>query len=137
MLFDEKTDIDMSSNRKLAFKWLGPYRVKEATPRSGTYNLEDLHGARLRGTFAGNRLKRFHTRGDILDHPNEGERALSMAQSIELEGDSSDGEESVEDDEQDTEVGAEPPRAEDISIRVIIPPVSDLMRAEYREVVLK
>ena len=39
---------------------MGPYRVSEAIPEKGTYVLEELNGAKLNGTVAENRLKRFH-----------------------------------------------------------------------------
>jgi hypothetical protein len=53
---------DMSREQKMHFRWLGPYRVKEAVPLKGTYVLEELNGAKLGGTVAGNRLKKFHPR---------------------------------------------------------------------------
>ena len=46
--------------RKLAFKWLGPYQISNAVKDKGTYMLEELDGLQLAGTFAGNRLKKFH-----------------------------------------------------------------------------
>src|SRR3981189_429019 len=49
----------MSRNRKLSYKWLGPYRVKKAIPEKGTYILEEFDGIELSGTYAGNRLKKF------------------------------------------------------------------------------
>ena len=49
----------MSRNRKLSYKWLGPYRVKKAIPEKGTYILEEFDGIELAGTHAGNRLKKF------------------------------------------------------------------------------
>ena len=56
---------DMSRVQKMRFKWLGPYRIKKAIPVKGTYILEELNGAVLGGTIAGNRLKRFHTRPEV------------------------------------------------------------------------
>ena len=56
---------DMSRVQKMRFKWLGPYRIKEAIPVKGTYILEELNGAVLGGTVAGNRLKRFHARPEV------------------------------------------------------------------------
>jgi hypothetical protein len=49
----------MSRNRKLSYKWLGPYRVQKAIPEKGTYILEEFDGTTLSGTYAGNRLKKF------------------------------------------------------------------------------
>jgi hypothetical protein len=56
---DSIAEIDMSRNRKLSYKWLGPYRVKKAIPEKGTYILEEFDGTELSGTYAGNRLKKF------------------------------------------------------------------------------
>jgi hypothetical protein len=44
------------------FRWLRLYKVKEAVSLKGTYILEELNGAELSGTVAGNRLKRFYPR---------------------------------------------------------------------------
>ena len=49
----------MSQNRKLSYKWLGPYRVRKAIPEKGTYILEEFDGTQLTSTYAGNRLKKF------------------------------------------------------------------------------
>ena len=56
---DSIAEIDMSRNRKLLYKWLGPYRVRKAIPEKGTYILEEFDGTELLGTYAGNRLKKF------------------------------------------------------------------------------
>jgi hypothetical protein len=44
------------------FKWLRPYKVKEAVPLKGTYILKELNSAELNNIIAGNRLKRFYLR---------------------------------------------------------------------------
>ena len=49
----------MSQNRKLSYKWLGPYQVRKAIPEKGTYILEEFDGTQLTSTYAGNRLKKF------------------------------------------------------------------------------
>ena len=49
----------MSRNRKLSYKWLGPYRVRKAIPEKGTYILEEFDGTPLSGTYTRNRLKKF------------------------------------------------------------------------------
>jgi len=59
LLRNEQKRINMSRDMKLVFRWNGPYRVVGSVPEKGTYLLAELDGARLRGTFAGNRLKRF------------------------------------------------------------------------------
>ena len=59
LLHDAKQEIDMSSAFKLAYRWLGPYRVTYADAVKGTYMLEELDGVAKKGTFAGHRLKKF------------------------------------------------------------------------------
>jgi hypothetical protein len=44
------------------FKWLRPYKVKEAVPLKGTYILKELNSAELGNIVARNRLKRFYFR---------------------------------------------------------------------------
>ena len=67
LLHDTRREKDMS--RKLSFKWLGPYRIFDTVKDKGTYMLEELDGSRLASTFAGDRLKRFHSRQQLhLDH---------------------------------------------------------------------
>ena len=66
LLHDTRHEKDMS--QKLAFQWLGPYRIYHAVEEKRTYLLE-LDGSRLAGTFAGDRLKKFHPRQRLhLDH---------------------------------------------------------------------
>lgn len=60
LLHNTRRKKDMS--QKLAFKWLGPYRIYHAVEGKGTYMLEELDGSRLAGTFAGDRLKKLHPR---------------------------------------------------------------------------
>jgi hypothetical protein len=62
LLHNTMREGDMSREQKMRFRWLGPYRVSEAIPEKGTYVLEELDGAKLGGTVAGNRLKKFHVR---------------------------------------------------------------------------
>ena len=70
LLHDTRRKKDMS--RKLSFKWLGPYRIFDAVKDKGTYMLKELGRSRLVGTFAGDRLKRFHSRQQLhLDHAPE------------------------------------------------------------------
>jgi len=56
---DSVAKSNMSRNRKLSYKWLGPYRVQKAIPEKGTYILEEFDGTALAGTYSGNRLKKF------------------------------------------------------------------------------
>ena len=55
----------MSRVQKMRFKWLGPYKIKEAIPVKGTYILEELNGAMLGNIIIKNRLKRFHARPEV------------------------------------------------------------------------
>ena len=76
LLHDTRREKDMS--HKLAFKWLGPYRICNSVKDKGTYMLEELDGSRLAGTFAGDRLKKFHPRQRLqLDNaPDLGEEEI-------------------------------------------------------------
>ncbi len=60
LLHDTTREKGMS--RKLAFKWLGLYRITEAVTDKGIYLLKEKDGTPLAGTFAGDRLKKFHPR---------------------------------------------------------------------------
>ena len=42
---------------KLAFKWIGPYRIAKVTQDTGTYRLETMDGIPVQGTYTRNRLK--------------------------------------------------------------------------------
>jgi hypothetical protein len=53
---------NISRKQKIHFRWLRPYKVKEAVSLKGTYILKELNGAELNSIIAGNRLKRFHLR---------------------------------------------------------------------------
>jgi hypothetical protein len=64
LVYHSKRATDMSSDVKLAFKWLGPYRVHEANSTKGTYVLKEMDGTLLKGTYAGNRLKKFIYKDD-------------------------------------------------------------------------
>jgi hypothetical protein len=60
LVYDVKNiDQDKSKNTKLLYRWLGPYKVREANQLKGSYVLEELDGTLLRRTYAGNRLKQF------------------------------------------------------------------------------
>jgi hypothetical protein len=53
----------MSSNLKLSFKWLRPYRVKKINTLKGTYILKEVDETLLKGTYTKNRLKKFVYKG--------------------------------------------------------------------------
>ena len=59
--------MDKSANRKLAYKWLGPYRVRKAIPEKGTYELEEFDRTLLAGTYSRNRLKKFIMRNSLYE----------------------------------------------------------------------
>ncbi len=55
--------------RKLSFKWLESFKIFDAVKDKGTYILKELDRSRLAGTFAGERLVRFHSYKQLhLDH---------------------------------------------------------------------
>lgn len=54
--------MNVSSSKKLDFRWFGPFRITKAIPEKGTYILSELNGAVLKGTYAGHRLKQFFPR---------------------------------------------------------------------------
>ena len=62
-------------SQKLAFKWLSPYRICDTLKDKRTYMLEELDGSHLADTFAGDRLKKFHSRQEF--YPD---RTLNLGQ---------------------------------------------------------
>ena len=66
LMHDARREVDMSRVRKLDFRWTGPFRITELNNK-GTFSLEELDGAQLSGTFAGNRLKKFLNRGQGME----------------------------------------------------------------------
>jgi len=75
----------MLRNRKLSYKWLGPYRVRKAIPKKGTYILEEFDGTQLASTYLGSRLKKFVVRnrfyGPVTDEEVESEGSNSLEES--------------------------------------------------------
>jgi hypothetical protein len=130
LVHNHRKEIDMSVRRKLDFRWSGPVRVRDVIPDRGTYILEDLNGARLRGTFAGNRIKRFYVREDILGHRLESERAAEMMNDFAPTEDAAE----VISDEEEEEGVDEPVEQEDggHGFWIDIPPVTPEMRRSYR-----
>jgi hypothetical protein len=123
--------------RKLDFRWTGPVRVRDVVPDKGTYILEDLNGARLRGTFAGNRIKRFYVREDILGHRLESERAAEMMNDFASTEDVAvEEEEDVAEivSEEEEEGVDEPVEREDggHGFWIDVPPVTPEIRRSYR-----
>jgi hypothetical protein len=65
LVHDTRHANDRSRSRKLEFRWLGPYCIREVTPDSTHYYLNELNGTQLKRSFAGNRLKRFFSRSAL------------------------------------------------------------------------
>ena len=51
--------MDMSTAKKLVYKWMGPYHVCNAIPEKGMYELEEFDGTPVPGMHPGNQLKKF------------------------------------------------------------------------------
>ena len=51
--------MDMWTAKKLVYKWMGPYHVRNAIPEKGTYELEEFDGTPVPGMHPGNWLKKF------------------------------------------------------------------------------
>jgi len=62
LLYDKKTDIDISTVLKLRYRWLGPYKIMEADPLKETYRVTELDNVILHSTITENRLKAFNQR---------------------------------------------------------------------------
>jgi hypothetical protein len=61
LLWDSIRQINMSRDKKLSKRWLGPYRVSadKTNPERGSYLLEDLDGTQMPHTVPGWRIKKF------------------------------------------------------------------------------
>ena len=81
---DAKGEIDMSRKKKLLYWWLGLYHVQEATPKKGTYVLEEFDRTRVPRTHARNRLKKFVKRNSFYKLV-EGEESSKQEEEIEKE----------------------------------------------------
>ena len=55
---------------KLAWRWLSPYRI-HCVNKNGSYVLEELDGAEMKGTVNGNRLKKYYTFEDFSEATQE------------------------------------------------------------------
>lgn len=63
LLHNTKLDKELTSDRKLQYRWVGPYVIHAAYP-NGTYKLRELDGAVRQDTIHGNRLKQYYVRPD-------------------------------------------------------------------------
>ena len=60
LIFDSTTVINISTSKKLNYRWTGLYRITESDSFKEIYRVSELDGAVLRDTYASNRLKYFH-----------------------------------------------------------------------------
>lgn len=60
LLYNTKRENDIS--QKLSYKWLRPYKICDMVKNKGIYIFEKFDRLWLAGTFAGDRLKKFHPR---------------------------------------------------------------------------
>jgi len=60
LIFDFTTVINISVFKKFNYRWIRLYRIIKSDSFKEIYKVFELDGAVLRGTYAGNRLKRFH-----------------------------------------------------------------------------
>ncbi|OMJ30300.1 hypothetical protein AYI69_g168 [Smittium culicis] len=85
LIFD--STIGKQRQLKLSDKWFGPYKIIKDN-LNGSYILSELDGVRIKGTFAGNRLKEFHvalkdvglssTGEDVVDKYHDKERYVNL-----------------------------------------------------------
>jgi len=65
LVHDTRIDTSRMTRFKLANRWYGPYRIREAPEGSTYYRLSELDGTELAESFAGDRLKLFYSREEI------------------------------------------------------------------------
>ena len=53
--------LDKQWSQKLKNRWHGPYKIREIHQDWGTYLLSKLDGTEMKGIYAGDRIKKFHT----------------------------------------------------------------------------
>ncbi|KAL3296588.1 rve domain containing protein [Colletotrichum asianum] len=75
--------IDKSSSGKLSARWLGPFRIRQISPRTSSYLLETLAGIPIERMVAGDRLKKFVVNEDgYLDDISEMEVRPDLEQAL-------------------------------------------------------
>jgi hypothetical protein len=113
-------ETDMSTARKLAYKWLGPYRIRTAVSEKGTYILEEFDETRLPGTYAGNCLKKFVKREGFYE-------PVILAEDLEAEEEESEKQEENEalPEEEAQELSAKG------SFEILVPQLSESQKREY------
>ncbi len=60
LIFDFTTTINISTFKKLNYRWTRSHRITKSNPLKEIYKISELDSAVLRGTYADNRLKHFH-----------------------------------------------------------------------------
>ena len=60
LIFDSAAVINILTFKKLNYRWTGLYYIIKSDPLKEIYKISELDSAVLRGTYANNRLKRFH-----------------------------------------------------------------------------
>src|ERR1700710_2133444 len=107
----------MSKNTKLLYRWLGPYRVRDANQLKGSYALEELDGTPVKRTYAGNRLKRFIKRDGYWCSPESDEEDEPI-EVVKFHEDSADEEEETAKEFRDRESTQEIVKETGIFVRV-------------------
>jgi len=132
LAYYSKRAMDMSSDLKLSFRWLGPYRVKEANATKGTYVLEELDGTQLKGTYAGNRLKKFIYKKDAFMPVDLEESDSSKTGSTEEE-DSWEGDSAKDDNLPRSAMATRSTdqRSSSTQPAVVLPGLTEAERSEY------
>ena len=111
-------EADMSTAKKLAYKWSGPYRIRTAVSEKGTYILEEFDGTRLPGTYAGNRLKKFVKRKGFYE-------PVVLVEDLEAEESEGQEENEVLPEEEAQELSAKS------SFEIVVPQLSESQKHEY------
>jgi hypothetical protein len=59
LVYDVVRSMDMSTSKKLAMRWNGPFRIVSQAPVTGAYKIATLDGIQLSKTISGDHLKKF------------------------------------------------------------------------------
>ena len=111
-------EADMSTAKKLVYKWSGPYRIRTAVLEKGTYILEEFDGTRLPGTYAGNRLKKFVKRKGFYE-------PVVLVEDLEAEESEGQEENEVLPEEEAQELSAKS------SFEIVVPQLSESQKHKY------
>ena len=96
LLHNTKTATARMTDFKFNDKWQGPYRIREVGG-TGYYRLAELDGVELKQSFAGNRLKKFFSRGELDIDRSERHETIRVRDTIDLsESEDEEGEEEEE-----------------------------------------